>query len=94
MLNLLAYGGLAIVVLVAWVSGTLDPYQKRLQEATLAMMGETKVSFGLRKSLTGKKLIEEENLDKIQNKFGNDLGGLFAKGGPGWGIGNVVGKSL
>ncbi|OJD10217.1 hypothetical protein AJ78_08686 [Emergomyces pasteurianus Ep9510] len=93
-LTLLGYAGLAVIVMAAWVSGTLDPYQKRLQEGALAMMGETKVSYGLKKSLTGKKLIEDENLSKIQTKFGNDLSGLFAKGSPGWGLGNAVGKAL
>jgi hypothetical protein len=37
-----------LVLLGAWVSGTLDPYQKRLQEFVLYMMGETKVSYGLK----------------------------------------------
>lgn len=45
-------------------------------------------------SLTGKKLVEEENLSKIQNRLGKDLGGLFAAGGPGSGLGTSVGKSL
>ncbi|KAG5289681.1 hypothetical protein I7I48_09079 [Histoplasma ohiense] len=94
MLNLLVYGALAFIVLAAWVSGSLDPYQKRLQEAALALMGETKASYGLKKSLTGKKLVEEENLSKIQNRLGKDLGGLFAAGGPGSGLGTSVGKSL
>lgn len=37
-----------LVLVAAWVSGTLDPYQKRLQEILLDQMGETKVSFGLK----------------------------------------------
>lgn len=37
-----------VVLLGAWVSGTLDPYQKRLQEIVLYMMGETKASYGLK----------------------------------------------
>ncbi|OJD11746.1 hypothetical protein ACJ73_09481 [Blastomyces percursus] len=95
MLALLVYASLTLIVLAAWVSGSLDPYQKRLQEVVLAMMGETKASYGLKKSLTGKKLIEEEeNLSKIQNKLGNDLGGLFTTGGPGSGLGAAVGKAL
>ncbi|PGH09310.1 hypothetical protein GX51_00752 [Blastomyces parvus] len=94
MLALLGYGSLALIILVAWVSGSLDPYQKWLQEIVLAMVGETKVSYGLKKSLTGKKLIEEENLTMIQNKLGNDIGGLFAKGAPGSGLGAAVGKAL
>ncbi|PGH17902.1 hypothetical protein AJ79_00801 [Helicocarpus griseus UAMH5409] len=93
-LKLLAYAAVVLFVLGAWVSGKLDAYQKRLQEIALDMMGETKVSYGLKRSLTGKKLTEEENLSKIQDRFGNNLGGVFAKGGPGWGIGNAVGKAL
>jgi len=37
-----------LVLIAAWVSGTLDPYQKRLQEILLDQMGETKVSYGLK----------------------------------------------
>lgn len=51
MLNLLVYGALAIIILAAWVSGSLDPYQKRLQEAALALMGETKASYGLKSKI-------------------------------------------
>ncbi|EGE79068.1 hypothetical protein BDDG_02006 [Blastomyces dermatitidis ATCC 18188] len=94
MLALLIYASLALIVLAAWVSGSLDPCQKWLQEVVLAMMGETKASYSLKKSLTGKKLIEEENLRKIQNNLGNNLGGLFATGGPGSGLGAAVGKAL
>jgi hypothetical protein len=37
-----------LALVAAWVSGTLDPYQKRLQEILLDQMGETKVSYGLK----------------------------------------------
>ncbi|KAK2813192.1 hypothetical protein FQN50_000870 [Emmonsiellopsis sp. PD_5] len=118
LLQCLAYAAVALTILGAWVSGALDPYQKRLQEIALHAMGESKVSYGLKsilssgtivsrsafqllisasatvESLTGKKLVEEENLSKIQTQFGQNLGGLFAKGGPGWGIGNAIGKGL
>lgn len=40
-----------LVTLAAWVSGSLDPYQKRLQEIALDTMGETKVSYGLKSAL-------------------------------------------
>ncbi|CAI7612471.1 unnamed protein product [Penicillium pancosmium] len=83
-----------LVLVAAWVSGTLDPYQKRLQEILLDQMGETKVSFGLKKSLTAKKLIEDENLSKIQDQLGNQLGGIFGKGGIGQGFGSVLSKGL
>ncbi|KAJ5388100.1 hypothetical protein N7509_010641 [Penicillium cosmopolitanum] len=83
-----------LVLVAAWVSGTLDPYQKRLQEILLDQMGETKVSFGLKKSLTAKKLIEDENLSKIQDQLGNQLGGIFGKGGMGQGFGSVLSKGL
>jgi hypothetical protein len=45
-------------------------------------------------SLTGKKLIEDENFSKIQDQLGNQLGGMFGKGGVGEGIGSVMSKSL
>jgi len=37
-----------LFIVGAWVSGTLDPYQKKAQEIVLDMMGETKVSYGLK----------------------------------------------
>lgn len=37
-----------LVLIAAWVSGTLDPYQKWLQEILLDQIGETKVSYGLK----------------------------------------------
>ncbi|KAJ5093579.1 hypothetical protein N7456_009440 [Penicillium angulare] len=78
----------------AWVSGTLDPYQKKLQEVILDAMGETKVSYGLKQSLTAKKLVEDENLSKIQDQMGGQLGGVFGKGGAGQGLGSVLSKGL
>jgi hypothetical protein len=44
-----------VVLLAAWVSGTLDPYQKKLQEKLLEAMGETKVSYGLKSKYFNKK---------------------------------------
>ena len=41
----------ALVVAFFWVTGQLDPLQKRLQEILLDAMGETKLSYGL-KSMT------------------------------------------
>ncbi|KAJ5460378.1 uncharacterized protein N7458_001930 [Penicillium daleae] len=83
-----------VVLLAAWVSGTLDPYQKKLQEKLLEAMGETKVSYGLKKSLTAKKLIEDENFSKIQDQLGNQLGNVFEKGGLGDGLGTLLSKGL
>ncbi|KAJ5627171.1 hypothetical protein N7528_004598 [Penicillium herquei] len=83
-----------IILLGAWVSGSLDPYQTTLQEIILDTMGETKVSYGLKKSLTAKKLTEDENLSKIQDQLGNQLGGIFGKGGLGEGLGSVLSKGL
>jgi hypothetical protein len=40
-----------VVLLAAWVSGYLDPYQKQLQEILLDYMGENKVSYGLKSTL-------------------------------------------
>lgn len=48
MLSLLFFSVLQLVLLAAWVSGYLDPYQKKLQEIILDTMGETKVSYGLK----------------------------------------------
>lgn len=42
---------LQVVLFAAWVSGTLDPYQKKIQELILDAMGETKVSYGLKGKL-------------------------------------------
>ncbi|KAJ5329895.1 hypothetical protein N7452_010285 [Penicillium brevicompactum] len=94
MLSLLFFSVLQLVLLAAWVSGYLDPYQKKLQEIILDTMGETKVSYGLKMSLTGKKLTEDQNLSKIQDQLGNQLGGVFGKGGLGEGIGSVLSKGL
>jgi hypothetical protein len=37
-----------LAITFAWVSGQLDPLQKRLQEILLDTMGETKISYGLK----------------------------------------------
>ncbi|KAK4947719.1 hypothetical protein LTR66_014178 [Elasticomyces elasticus] len=94
MLSLLFFSVLQLVLLAAWVSGYLDPYQKKLQEIILDTMGETKVSYGLKMSLTGKKLTEDQNLSKIQDQLGSQLGGVFGKGGLGEGLGSVLSKGL
>ncbi|CAI7650707.1 uncharacterized protein N7487_005503 [Penicillium crustosum] len=94
MLSFLFFLTLQVILLGAWVAGYLDPYQKQLQELLLDYMGETKVSYGLKKSLTGKKLTEDQNLSKIQDQLGNQLGGIFGKGGLGEGVGSVLSKGL
>lgn len=38
----------SLLVLFAWVTGQLDPLQKKLQEVLLDLMGETKISYGLK----------------------------------------------
>lgn len=48
MFYFILYLVLQLVLFGAWVSGTLDPYQKKLQELLLEAMGETKVSYGLK----------------------------------------------
>jgi hypothetical protein len=48
MFYLILYIVSQVVLFGAWVSGTLDPYQKRLQEMLLEAMGDTKVSYGLK----------------------------------------------
>lgn len=45
-------------------------------------------------SLTGKRLTEDQNLSKIQDQLGNQMGGIFGKGGLGEGFGSVLGKGL
>ncbi|KAJ5905687.1 uncharacterized protein N7473_002603 [Penicillium subrubescens] len=94
MFYLILFLALQIVLFGAWVSGTLDPYQKKFQEILLEMIGENKVSYGLKKSLTGKKLIEDENFSKIQDAVGNQIGGVFGKGGLGDGLGTMLSKGL
>ncbi|KAJ5083979.1 hypothetical protein NUU61_008558 [Penicillium alfredii] len=94
MLQFIIYLFLQLALFAAWISGALDPYQKQLQEVILDYMGETKVSYGLKKSLTGKRLTEEETLRKIQDQLGNQLGGIFGKGGLGEGLGSVLSKGL
>ncbi|KAJ5486661.1 hypothetical protein N7530_000961 [Penicillium desertorum] len=94
MLSFLFFLTFQVILLVAWVTGYLDPYQKQLQELLLNYMGETKVSYGLKKSLTGKKLTENQNLSKIQDQLGDQLGDMFGKGGLGEGVGSVLSKGL
>jgi hypothetical protein len=48
MLSFMFFLAFQVVLLAAWVSGTLDPYQKKLQEFLLDCMGENKVSYGLK----------------------------------------------
>jgi hypothetical protein len=38
----------SLVLLFAWVTGQLDPLQKKLQEILLDVIGETKASYGLK----------------------------------------------
>jgi len=84
----------SLVLLFAWVTGQLDPLQKKLQEILLDVIGETKVSYGIKKSLTGKKLVEDENLRKLQDQLGSNIGGIFGKGGVGHGLGASLSKNL
>lgn len=84
----------ALVVFGAWVTGMLDPAQSKLQEILLDFMGETKISYGLKKSLTGKKLAEDKNLSKIQDQLGDNVSGIFGKGGVGHGLGAGLSKNL
>lgn len=48
MLSFLFFLAFHVILLTAWVSGYLDPYQKQLQELLLDYMGESKVSYGLK----------------------------------------------
>ncbi|KAF7715391.1 Uncharacterized protein PECH_002808 [Penicillium ucsense] len=60
----------------------------------LEVMVETKVSYGLKKSLTGKKLVEDQNLSKIQDQLGTQPGDVFGKQGLAGGLGTVLSKGL
>lgn len=48
MLLLIIYTLTFFAILGAWISGALDPYQKRMQEIVLDRMGETKVPHPLK----------------------------------------------
>ena len=37
-----------LAVTFFWVTGQLDPLQKKLQEIALDYMGETKISYGIK----------------------------------------------
>lgn len=50
--------------------------------------------MAMTESLTGKKLTEDQNLSKIQDQLGSQLGGMFGKGGVGEGLGSVLSKGL
>ncbi|CAL5868132.1 uncharacterized protein PFLUO_LOCUS2356 [Penicillium psychrofluorescens] len=78
----------------AWVCGYLDPLQAQLQEILLGYMGETKMSYGLKKSLTSKQLCESKDLGKIQDQLGTQFGAAFGKGGAAEGLGSTLGKTL
>jgi hypothetical protein len=45
-------------------------------------------------SLTGKKLVEDQNLSKLQDQLGGQVGGVFGKGGIGHGLGAGLSKNL
>jgi hypothetical protein len=57
MFYFILYLALHLVLFGAWVSGTLDPHQKKLQEILLDAMGETKVSYGLKSMYISSKEI-------------------------------------
>ncbi|KAJ5943611.1 hypothetical protein N7516_003779, partial [Penicillium verrucosum] len=76
-LSFLFFLTIQVILLGAWVTGYLDPYQKQPQELVLDYM----------ESLTDKKLTEDQNLSKIQDQLGNQLDGVFGKGGGGLGEG-------
>lgn len=48
LLKLLLSTLVVLAIVGAWVVGMLDPYQKKLQELLLDVMGENKVSYGLK----------------------------------------------
>ena len=52
------------------------------------------VANNILESLTGKKLVEDKNLSKLQDQLGGDAGGIFGKGGLGHGLGAGLSKNL
>ena len=55
---------------------------------------ESRSLTNLLESLTGKKLVEDKNLSKIQDQLGGDISGVFGKGGLGHGLGAGLSKNL
>lgn len=51
MTQLVLYLLLQVILFLAWVSGYLDPYQKKMQEIILDAMGDNRVSYGLKSEL-------------------------------------------
>lgn len=45
-------------------------------------------------SLMGKRLIEDDNLHKIQDRLGEEISGVFGKGGAGLSLSIGVSKNL
>ncbi|KAL2041332.1 hypothetical protein N7G274_005714 [Stereocaulon virgatum] len=91
---IIAFTILSLVVGAAWVGGYLDTYQSKAQEVVLDKMGENKASYGLKSAITGQRVTENEDANKLQDEVGNDAGGTIGKGGIGEGIGDTLSKGL
>mgnify|MGYP007016607126 CR=1 FL=1 len=80
----------ALARLYGWDKGVVRT------EKYLYQIGNDKQVYWPRftESLTGKKLTEDQNLSKIQDQLGNQLGDMFGKRGLGEGIGSVLSKGL
>ncbi|KAK3178912.1 hypothetical protein OEA41_001049 [Lepraria neglecta] len=91
---IVAFTILSLVVGAAWVGGYLDAYQSKAQEVVLDKMGENKASYGLKSAITGQRVTEDEDVNKLQDEVGKDAGGVVGKGGIGEGVGNALSKGL
>ncbi|MCJ1465905.1 hypothetical protein MMC07_004524 [Pseudocyphellaria aurata] len=81
---------LALGVGFAWVGGYLDKYQSQAQAKALDAMGENKASYGLKSTLKGQRIGNDENINNLQDNVSDQAGGLVGKGG----IAEVVGGGL
>ncbi|KAK0515748.1 hypothetical protein JMJ35_001782 [Cladonia borealis] len=91
---IIAFTLLSLVVGAAWVGGYLDPYQSKAQELLLDKMGENKASYGLKSTITGQHITDDEDVNKVQDEVGKDAGGVVGKGGIGEDVGNALSKGL
>ncbi|KAI9793084.1 MAG: hypothetical protein M1816_000982 [Peltula sp. TS41687] len=92
-------------VAFAWYTDTLKPIvvyyytyvtegQKSAEEKALDMMGESKLSYGLKDQLKRNKIIDNDGLNDVQDTLADTLGGQLGKGGLGEGLGKGLSKNL
>jgi hypothetical protein len=99
MLFFLFFLAFQVILLAAWVSGYLDPYQKHLHWVSI-LAYHSLFDINTFQSVRHRRLThiveqellltEDQNLSKIQDQLGNQLGDMFGKRGLGEGIGSVL----